>query len=462
MATQEGHESTPVGLRTPRKYGTIDEWLELHKRIAPYISIQHESDRSIASPLPFSKKRSSIHTRIINDLKSFQDTLGDYGDELQRQLEKVQAEFKRSVPQTEPKTMNARKSLFLRSHIVQVKSDVVSHQLYALMEKQVDISSVLFLLRETNLIPEDQCIHLAPVFLTVRDINVDERGTEIDRLMRKVKALEKFEHPPAPVWKSDFHGFYMKIVTLYDSLVSKDRLFYVESQPIEDELAWCIRDMFYDKIKALTNASAAELPQAMSIVCKQIIPHDFLSDKTRYSLAMMATFRVVYEMTMTAGGKIEEATDPQLIRKVIELRKRPLTQFQFPQFLVREEVGDISIHDYFWYDPMYRASAQWLTTALFASNPFDALYHIHNALTAIEEKAKVLSGARGKEFQEVCLDDMFCLFLGSFLASDLLDVFTISKQITKFLTCLPMSPPFEHAQATLEALTLHITNLVDK
>ena len=123
-------------------------------------------------------------------MKSFQDTLGDYGDELQRQLEKVQAEFKRSAPNTEPKTMSARKSLFLRSHIVQVKSDVVSHQLYALMEKQVDISSILFLLRETSLIPEDECIHLAPVFLTVRDINVDERGQEIDRLESYIEGMQ--------------------------------------------------------------------------------------------------------------------------------------------------------------------------------------------------------------------------------------------------------------------------------
>ena len=446
---------------SPRDSANIREWVERHPRISPYISVQRESERSPSSPEPFAKKRHRIHARIINDLTSFQGSIADYASELNANMEQLRQEFKDLIREPRMKSMNVRKFLFVKSQILDIKCDTITQQLEALERKKADVNSLLFLLMETALIPEDECFHLSPVFVTMRSITVDERSHEIERLEEKARSLIRGVSI-APQWKTDLRGFYTNVVGVYDPLIPHGGAFYAKPQAIEDELALCVDVMFPDMIKALSHASAAELPKAMLLVCKQIIPHGFFKDERHYSIAMMATFRVVYELAWAAGAKCEESTDPELIRKVLDLQIRPLREFQLPSLLIQDDIGDVSIHDYFWYDPMYREAAQAMTMARFASNPFDALHYMNSALELLEKKAVSLSNSGCKDAHGIGLDDMLCLFLGTFLASDMVDVFAISREMTRFRPTFPMSPPFEHTQATVEALALHLMNFVEK
>ncbi|KAK8857843.1 hypothetical protein M9Y10_012938 [Tritrichomonas musculus] len=155
------------------------------------------------------------------------------------------------------------------------------------------------------------------------------------------------------------------------------------------------------------------------------------------------------------------------------------------------------IRDLFLSDPMFEKAAKTINLSIFCSNPLDALYEINKALALIhkgainnqtENSSKSQSIARINEILEgkihfkdtqnkevsknppvfevkddlkqlLSFDDLFSLFFGTLLAADIPDLFDLAAFVGKFAPKICLSPPFEYAQANIEALVLHCINL---
>jgi hypothetical protein len=85
---------------------------------------------------------------------------------------------------------------------------------------------------------------------------------------------------------------------------------------------------------------------------------------------------------------------------------------------------------------------------------------VHVALTIIGRNARNrrISGEEEKT-RCVCFDDMFTVFLGAFLASDLPDVFTIFEEANSMLRDFPLSSLFRFALETLEVLVNYLVRV---
>jgi hypothetical protein len=86
----------------------------------------------------------------------------------------------------------------------------------------------------------------------------------------------------------------------------------------------------------------------------------------------------------------------------------------------------------------------------------DALFSIHHALLGIRKAA----ASPDDDLRTVlCFDDLFALFVGVLLASDLLpDFFSIAEFVEKFVPPR-MNNSFEYARTAVSALALHFTSI---
>ena len=99
------------------------------------------------------------------------------------------------------------------------------------------------------------------------------------------------------------------------------------------------------------------------------------------------------------------------------------------------------------------------------SNPIDMLYCIHKCLIGIQKGALIhrIGPNTNAKMEDVktllCFDDLFSLFVGTLMASDIPDIFFVSDFISKYSPKESLSPPFEYALANTEALVAHCRKL---
>lgn len=155
------------------------------------------------------------------------------------------------------------------------------------------------------------------------------------------------------------------------------------------------------------------------------------------------------------------------------------------------------IRQLFHSDPMFSKASDSFNLSIFYPNPLDSLFKINKALAFIhkgainnqtENTSKSLSIKRTNEIlqgkfdfineeknksavnspnsevkddlkQLLSFDDLFSLFFGTLLAADIPDLFDLAAFVGKYSPKICLSPPFEYAQANIEALVLHCINM---
>jgi hypothetical protein len=135
--------------------------------------------------------------------------------------------------------------------------------------------------------------------------------------------------------------------------------------------------------------------------------------------------------------------------------------FPLPWSLISNKDHSKPIGELFREEQFFSKASDLLYNAIFASNPIDQLYWVHISLMTIHKGALAnRTGDRRPELQDVnqllCFDDLFSLFLGTLLASEMPDVFWVSWLIGEYAPKSSLSPSFEYAEANIEALVLHI------
>jgi hypothetical protein len=428
----------------PHYYGSLDEWKAAHPSVVPFLSFI-SPDHPTSSTDPFEVRRLKVHERIITDLERFKESLNSLGATLQRQS----AKFELTLPVVTFRFLDLTvlKSMFIRTVIVETKESVISQKIWALMQRQNDVRSTLNLL-SSELIPEDRYCRLSESFLTM-NFNVDEQQQVIQRLTVKLQALKNQIDVAqrSLVWMTDFDGYIVGLIK--EAEVGIDRLVYVKS--VDSTLSLAVSVVFADELDAIRDKPIELLAECLSETCRKMVPDSILT-KRQYGLGLLLIFRVVYEILGMPGASRSGAEE---LEKGNRFRKLPCRAFGLPEFCVKGEKLNLPVRDVFNGTP-YREAVDFLNLVNWSTNPFDRLYHVHRALEVIAACAR--QGARLEDtstpIQVVAFDDRFPIFLATVMASDMIDVAEVVNEARTMLKCFQLSPQFQYALETLEALLI--------
>ncbi|OHT09059.1 hypothetical protein TRFO_04628 [Tritrichomonas foetus] len=421
-------------------YKDINEWLQLHDNISPYIQIIPSSSSS--------SRRRSIHSRMISDLVSFDATLDEYAEKINNENEIMHFSESRVFP-SYVKNFAYRKYMFTQELILELKSSIISRKLYLIMDRQNDIKSLKRLLN-SDLIDDAITCAISPSFFT---LNFGSDDNQISYLEEFSDRLSIEIEIPKPIWLTDFHSYFMNILTKATPHLCQ-KLFYLPQMEYETELSVCLANLYSKEITEIVQTENEHRPDKLFNFCQNIIPNKSHLSQQEKAISLLIIFRVVYELipnqiTQTSETKYEN------IDKIIQLSKLPIKNFTLPA-TVKAEDPEQNVREFFSSHPELSKAADEISQSIFASNPIDALFCFHKALTVIDKIAR--SGGDGG-IQAACFDDMFSLFFGAFIASDASDIFYVSKTMNQYLAKFILCPPFEYALATVEALVIHINNL---
>jgi hypothetical protein len=143
----------------------------------------------------------------------------------------------------------------------------------------------------------------------------------------------------------------------------------------------------------------------------------------------------------------------------VVLANEIMTDALLPPDLMPPGQGVLSLRTAFLNDRHYAEAAFAMTQAAFEINPVDQLWCIHNGMTQVHTAAlahKLGREPTPRDLRELIgFDELFQLFVGAFLASDLPDVFGLGDLIKMFTPKFCFSPLLEYAGANLEAFIAH-------
>jgi hypothetical protein len=272
-------------------------------------------------------------------------------------------------------------------------------------------------------------------------------------------------HLPTALWTRGFPVFLAELIA---TLRVEPEVSYFAPVEAENSLARFLfsplskhRDRLDSLCQGMVRDRSEDFIRKLVECCNALIPNRHLLSLPEQSLCLLLMYRALfnrcYELHHSfffrLGGEFE------LIKRVKSMGAVQANCFSVPWDLVPKMPPTTAIARLFEADPHYRAGADHLFTAIFVPNPIDQLYEIHNALMMIHKGAMV--ARKGPEPvgkpELLSFDDLFALFFGVLTASSLPDLFFLHRMVDDYAPKSWLSPPFEYAQANLEALVLHCT-----
>lgn len=288
----------------------------------------------------------------------------------------------------------------------------------------------------------------------------------LERLEATISSIAK------PEWTVDFKEFFNNIL---ENNVHKldDSLSYIAPCNDEERLAMCIFGGYQPKIMEhidyicdqVTQMPPEEFVKFLLDECIKLVPDNDSRTDNEQTVALMIYYRIVYNRLYEKYSDIFFCSNLEDEDKVMKIADIPACLFPMPDEFKPDVIGIASMRDVFQNDAVYYAAAQFLNCMIFDTNPIDILYNIHKSLLAINKAALIrrLNGhivTSVDDIQQIlCFDDLFILFFGVMCASDIPELFAISNFISKHTPAFCLTNSFEYAQAGIEALIIHMSEL---
>jgi hypothetical protein len=445
-------------------YGAFSDWCGCHSHLIPFLDITTEKSAAYQGrPSPFAPRRALCHTRAISSLEIFLHALEKRSTILLAELD-GSTEFTVEVPPLiydDPfENRLCRILAFLQQRLFEARLSRVSHELFVLESRKIDTEALMALLRGA-LTPADMAIDVLPSFL--EPAPVDPPAAVVSAIRRIRAALpaivRRMQGVASPVWCSDFPLFVRGVVS---DLVTRSisTIGYWEWVDSEISLSRClVMPEFSEYLQRVDRVDPRELTaRILNVVDEILFEKVGLED---FSIAEFALFRAMFDICYVTRGDIWRQVDLELIGTVARLSHCAMADFKICGTLLSSPFApDQTVREYVLRDENWSKAAGTLSLALFASNPFDALYFVHLTLVDIKltALANVQKNSGSADDVTLSFDDMFALFLTVFLGSDLIDIFSLAMFVRTFAP-ENMSSSFEYARMMLDALDVHVRNV---
>ncbi|EAY08007.1 hypothetical protein TVAG_115660 [Trichomonas vaginalis G3] len=457
-------------MNCPIEIPSISAWIERNKRISPNVKFD-VTDGDTKKIQSYKANKERYLTTLMNCKKNLEmmknqaiKTISEVHDAPFMKLGHLS--FNDQTQNTE-----MHKLVFLHRKIQSITLKSSNETLNNLIEKIEDCEKLKELLLDQK-IPENIVIKIDETFfmysISMKLQKLTFRITALQNYYSKLEEKTKLFSPPK--WFTDFPGFMHQALSSAVSHLDKT-LSYIPPQSWELPLSrYCF-------------SGISDYGQKIDEICKTILtmpPPDFLKsvlelgltlipDQESFStpelsVGLLLYFRVIFDRLYELYPDILFVKKENEAVKMAQLSNLPCELYLLPEKSSPDHISTQPIREAFRNDYYYRSATQFLESSMFCTNPIDDLYAIHKTLLCIN-KAALMQRMKEKvasinDINELlCFDDLFVLFLGCYLSSDLYEFMSIADFVARFSPAFCLSNSFEYAQATLESLVTHINSI---
>ncbi|EAX87474.1 hypothetical protein TVAG_148410 [Trichomonas vaginalis G3] len=456
----------------------FDDWVEAHHKLLENIEFLTQNDNnSQQSNQKFQMKRQGIHTREYNRLTNVIESLESLVHKTEQELDHQYLDdpCKNVFPYYGVRSDNflVRELIYLEKKRTKLRLKGMTFKLVQYNNKLLELYEVASLFT-LNIIPLNTiCRPLQKIFAfedfpqKESTINKDSRLTARINYIRSTLAKIK-----TPAWVSDFQSYLITVAR--ESVLrtdSKTSYFYPTEQEIEISRALLSRPTkFSTEIETIfkelkVNSPKEPFIQSLVQIAYEWMPKD-LKTPEEMSACILILFRVGFNYVYQKYSNffICSEEDNKISEKIEKIARRPLSDFPFPLGLMQKSDSSSCIRDVFRNDAHFYSASQFLALAEYESNPLDALFAVHKCLVCIHKAALINRlGVNPASLEDVnsllCFDDLFSLFFGTAIASDISSLGRLYSFIDEYIPKQCLSPSFEYSYSNLQALILHIKNI---
>lgn len=468
----EGTHLSGSSDKSPRKYTNYEDWCLTNAHLCGFLDTLTLQARVSAEK--FKAKRDGTHSRckeaLLAHLKTIDSQMNDYQNQI---VSLSQAPFPANpfLHYDDPKQiMTARKYIFTFRKI-RVQQIEIFSQMYGYLSDVRNSVRAMCSLFTGNAIPKGKIFRLRESFF---NLSFPDSISKLNTHLRYLQAYEKrlqtqISQFTEPIWKKDFDSYFMDLINLGKQRLDQELSYFRE---LEEEVSFSkalfnpssiYQNTIDDLLKSnLKITDTGEFISQILDFCDEMMPKVGL-DNDQQTSCILLLVRAVYNRFYERYGKMFSPDFNHDYQKVEDLKSIPATLFTIPTELVQTPITG-TIGNFFGTDPFFHAPGQFLSQAIFQSNPIDALYCIHKCLIGIQKGALIhrLGGVDAK-IEDVrallCFDDLFSLFFGTLMASDIPDIYFVADFISRFAPKNSLSPAFEYATANIEALIEHVKRI---
>lgn len=451
-------------------------YFEMSKELIHVFSNAHPKASSYVSCVECSTKDNEYvnfeQKKILNNLISFNKTLQerinntiqDIGDASQLRFQKI-----KELPYDNNEYILLKRKILYSNILMQQ----LRFEYFSILFKEsdnhlkdakllIDFIQKVSDLNEKIIIKVDSSFFVDRSISACRDVNIKliKLRFYIDHNTKFLDSLE------TPLWKSNFNMF-------FDDAVSKAEvhfdqgLYYAKRIPEEDGISkgiyFCFNPILKkidDFISTIGTISNSEFIHNTILFCIKLIPEIDKKSAKGQCISLMFFYRIVFDRIYERNSNSLFLQINSNIESISKISHLPITEFKLPDsFTIDDE--NISIRDYFLSKPDLKNLSSGLENAFFVTNPIDALYYVNDTLCKIH-KAGLKAENKVEEFRILAFDDMFSLFVGVFLSSDIPNIFSLCYFIDNFAPKSSLSSPFEYSIAAISSLTIHLKALIKK
>jgi len=458
------------------KENEFEKWKKDNPQLKPFI--EYYSSPNFFTRLELNRfilKRKGTHVRIINRILEHQIQLEQEIEGVKNDISSLtdkDLNFRIVLCYEDNKTnLIVRKIGFLNQIIASNESSILSSK-YSLYSDRIRFAKAICSALSRDVFPSTLIVKVTDEFFETPS------NDEYKKLFNEQISLKVLFHSyqkylsliPYPKWLKDFPSFF------YDMIIEAERRMDTEisyCQPMESEvtLSRCLfvetssfRSHIDRTVNNLVHESLDMISPAIIALCYEIIPKSLVLTSSLQSISLLLLYRAIFNRVYEKHDKLFFYGDTNTLIKLEKLSMMPANLFLLPLALISKNNPESTIHEVFERDKCFYVASVFLYMAMFNPNPIDMLYYIHKTLVGINKGALInrlgsKTASADDVHQLLCFDDMFSLLFGTLLGSDLPDVSYISWFIDNFAPKQCLSPPFEYAQANIEALVVHCKNL---
>ena len=455
---------------SPSNFPSIRKWICENQRASNHVSFI-DTKGNQEKILQFQQNREKIVKQLRNTLKQLNALKDQAIESITKITQEPFMKLGNLCFDDQAKNLNLRKLVFLHREIQITELLLNNTSLDNYMEQIEDIQKIIALL-ESEIIPKHiTCKVDENCFMITFNKTIQQLIFQTEALRNCCKRLEKEtrEYEP-PKWVKDFKGF------LHDTL-SKNvehldtTLSYVPQLPDELPLSrYCFseigneREIIDGLIETIFQVPPIDFLHNVLDTALRLIPDPESFTAEEQSIGLLIFFRIIFDRVYELHSDILIKPISGESNKMNILSSLPCRIFNLPKESAPEFKDDEEIRTVFRRDCYYRSAAMFLEGVMFITNPIDCLYLIHKTLLSIN-KAALMQRMKEKEaslddlHQLLCFDDLFVLFLGVYLSSDLYEFLSIASFVAEYSPTFCLSNSFEYAQASLESLVKHIESM---
>jgi hypothetical protein len=443
---------------------TFEEWKRAYPRILGYLGTQSNSKGPSFARI-FAQKRKGIHSRTIDSLSQFSVRLDEEITRISTKIESLKLE---PLPAFLPLQYNKQRNMKCRILYFTATAGHANHRNYYesrrefLEEKRDDLLQIMRLYKR-NLVPEDFVFTINDHFYSLEKPIDQNRLAEIDRLLAYSRRLEsEIASFSIPLSVSNFPSFVQNLVSKTLPHFDEELGWFPHMKgEIQLSRAVC-RSKTGQRVDSFIQKSIdtnwSQFSEAVVFVCRQLAADLILPDDTSQAIALMLFYRLivdrVYETVPLFHAKVEYTN------RLAEIRASEIQSMKLPSEFVPRCQGTECVRAVFEGDSQFAGPGRALDTLHFLINPLEVIIQFRNMM--VQGHSLRLTQKLGREPTEnelqmiLAFDELFTMMLGSFLASDVVDVPPIGTIVKLLSPRGYMTPILEYSLVCIEAILMEI------